>query len=165
MTYHRHHVQRAAEATFPRNIARSLSTVLAAAISDARSLDPQTYRPNCVAWHSFDEDGQCQVCLAGSLIAGTLQAPSNMTLTPHRFASDTPRILEAVNYIRDGQWVMAYRRFHSRWPSSPTYERLNLLDTPSNSNFIGWHAFRTHLDFLEAILPELLQIEQDDRIF
>ena len=146
----------------PHSIGSCMSSLLEAAIKDARSLDRDKYRPLSIAWHQADEDGKCEVCLAGSMIAGTLQSPPSKTLTPYRFSGNTPRLLETVDYMRGGQWVAAFRRFHGRDPGRFSSFRLSELPRPTNTNFVGWHSFRSHLDSLELILPALREIEQSE---
>ena len=59
--------------TEPDSLPDSMTEVLVATIFDARSLDPNTYRPRSQEWHSATEEGPCEICLAGGLIAGTFQ--------------------------------------------------------------------------------------------
>ncbi len=137
----------------------SMSDLLEVAIRDARTLDPRIYHPNSVTWHVADEQEQCQVCLAGSVIAGTLAATPDQTLSPDCFPSDTPGKLEALNFMRKGHWVFAFYEFYRHWPRTSIEDRLRKLPKPINADFTGWHAFRAHLDSLESILPELREIE------
>ena len=137
----------------------SMSDLLQVAINDARALDPRIYRPNSITWHDADAQEQCQVCLAGSVIAGTLAATPDQTLSPDHFSSDTPGKLEALNFMRRGHWVFAFYEFYRHWPRTSIEDRLRKLPKPINADFTGWHAFRAHLDSLEAILPELREIE------
>ncbi len=140
----------------------TMSELLEAAIADARSLDPASYQPYSSYWHSPDEhEALCLVCLAGSYIAGTLQAPPSQGISPYSFDSKDSRKLLSINYLRTGHWALAFNSFHKRWPHKSIESKLDSLPAPSNMDFIGWHAFRTHLDSLEAILPELRQIEDD----
>ena len=148
-----------AAATLPRTILYSMSHLLEAAINDARALDPRIYQPNSIALHSADANEQCQVCLAGSLIAGTLQATPDQSFTPGQFDSNILGNLEALNYMRRGHWVLAFYEFYRYWPRTCIEDRLRQLPKPSNTDFLGWRAFRAHLDSLEAILPELREIE------
>ena len=137
----------------------SMSDLLEVAISDARALDPRIYHPNSITWHVADAQEQCQVCLVGSVMAGTLAATPDQTLSPDCFPSDTPGKLEALNFMRMGHWVLAFYEFYRHWPRTSIEDRLRQLPKPSNSDFQGWHAFRAHLDSLESILPELREIE------
>lgn len=145
--------------TLQRDTLHNMSDLLEAAIDDARLLDPEHYQPVSFAWHSPDEDGPCQVCLAGSLMAKTLKVAPHQMLTPYRFPEDTQRMLLAVEYMRSGNWYLAFIRFYRVHPSSRVEYLLRELPTPSNTDFIGWHSFRAHLDSLQAILPELRRIE------
>jgi len=151
--------------TLPRAVRNSMSNLLETAISDARNLNPTTYRPNSTSWHSADGDDHCHVCLSGSVIAGTLQATPDLTLNPYSFTGETTRKLDALNFMRCGDWIMAFKRFYKHWPSTFTHQRLLQLPKPSNTDFTGWHAFRAHLNSLESILPELRQIEETRPLF
>ena len=141
----------------------TMTELLATAIADARSLDPAAYHPYSSVWHAPDEEGPCRVCLAGSLIAGTFQAPLTQSLSPYVFDERDSRKLVSINYMRSGHWVLAFSSFYRGWPSRSIESQLASLPTPSNPDFIGWHAFRIHLDSLETILPQLRKIEDDFR--
>lgn len=137
----------------------SMSELLEVAIADARSLDARLYAPNYVVLHEAHAHTQCQVCLAGSLVAGTLSATPDQTFSPSDFPDDTANHLESLNEMRRGQWVFAYHRFYDRWPHSRIEDRLRKLPKPSNPDFDDWPAFHCHLDSLESSLPELRSIE------
>ena len=155
----------AASRELPRSILRSMSDLLDAAISVARTLDPATYHPISIKWHEPDDHGLCLINLSGSLIAKTLQGTPDQRLTPFRFPIDTPGKLEALDALSGGYWVTAFRKFYTHWPTSSTEQRLRQLPKPSNVYFTGWHAFRAHLDSLEAILPQLREIEETRHLF
>ena len=77
---------------------------------DARSLDPNTYRPRSQEWHTATEEGPCEICLAGGLIAGTFNVSPNRTMFPYMFSADTERKLEALDYMRLGKWARGLHR-------------------------------------------------------
>ena len=140
----------------------TMSDLLAAAIADARQLNTTLYHPQCQEWHNPNRKGLCQVCLSGSVIAGSLKAPRFRTLTPWMFRGSIHRKLESLNYMRVGKWILAYKSFHRRWASVPTSRRLFHLPEPDNSDFKGWPQFLKHLDSLESIIVFLRDIEAED---
>ena len=145
--------------TLPRPAFYSMSDLLEAAIIDARSLDPRIYQPNYIALHDAAVSVQCQVCLAGSLIAGTLEATPDQSFTPDHFDSNVRGNLESLNYMRQGHWLFAFYEFYRHWPRTSIENRLRKLPKPNNANFRCWNTFHSHLDSLESTLPELREIE------
>ena len=137
----------------------SMSELLTAAIADARQLDRRLYQPSFAALHEAGANTQCQVCLAGSLIAGTLEATPDESFSPGQFDEHTNNLLESLNYMRCGRWLFAFYEFHRRWPISSTEDQLRRLPRPCNANFDDWNTFNLHLDSLECVLPELREIE------
>ena len=69
----------------PHSLPDTMSGLLATAIDDARQLDRTLYHPRCGEWHTAWEHRPCQVCLAGSVIAGSLGASHHQTLYPNIF--------------------------------------------------------------------------------
>jgi len=145
----------------PRSLPDTMSGLLAAAITEARALDPRIYHPNSFYWHDTDEEQQCQVCLAGSVIAGTLQVPPDRTVFPESFAGDVPAKLSALENMRLGNWSDAYQQFYAQEPSPSISHRLGYLRRPSCSYFDGWEEFHTFLDSLEKSIEPLRAIELD----
>ena len=145
----------------PHTLPDTMHELLAVTIEDGRRLDTALYLPKSQEWHNAGYRGRCQVCLAGSIIAGSFQAPRFRTFTPWMFRGSILRKLESLDYMRIGKWILAYKSFYKQWPSVPTSQRLFHLPAPDNSDFIGWHAFRAHLASLEAILPQLREIEDN----
>ena len=146
-------------ATCPRPAFYSMSDLLEAAIIDARSLDSRIYQPNYIALHDASVSVQCQVCLAGSLIAGTLAGTPDQSFTPEHFDSNIRGNLESLNCMRQGRWLFAFYEFYRHWPRTPIENRLRKLPKPNNSRFRCWNTFHSHLDSLESTLPELREIE------
>ena len=142
----------------------TLSGLLATAIDDARQLDRTLYHPRSGEWHTAWEHRPCQVCLAGSVIAGSLGASHHQTLYPNSFRGPIRNRLESLDYMRHGKWILAFKALYQRHPNLSTARRLNRLPRPDNKNFNGCQEFDSHLDSLEAIFPDLQQIEQNDHI-
>lgn len=137
----------------------SMSELLTVAVADARALDPRLYQPNYIALHDASVSVKCQVCLAGCLIAGTLQGTPDQSFAPEQFNDNVRGNLSSLNYMRQGKWLFAFYEFHRYWPRTPIENRLRNLPKPDNSNFRCWNTYHSHLDSLESILPELREIE------
>ena len=142
----------------------TMSGLLAAAIADGRQLDRTLYHPRCGEWHTAWEHRPCQVCLAGSVIAGSLGASHHQTLYPNSYQGPIRNKLESLDFMRRGKWVLAFKALYQRHPNLSTAIRLNRLSRPDNKDFNGWQGFNSHLDSLEEILPDLRQIEQNEHI-
>ena len=140
----------------------TLHDLLGTSVADSRKLRRRTYRPHYYEWHSMNDHGQCEICLGGSLIAGTLQFSPQTDLAPWMLPSATERKIVALDAMRSGDWVIAYRILYRREPPIRTHARLSCLPLPTHADFIGWRQFNSHLKSLEKIIPELRKIEQDD---
>lgn len=148
----------------PHSLPDTMSGLLATAIDDARQLDRTLYHPRCGEWHTAWEHRPCQVCLAGSVIAGSLGASHHQTLYPNIFRGPVQHKLESIDFMRRGKWVLAFKAFYQLHPKISASRQLNRLPRPDNKDFNGWQEFDSHLDSLEEILPDLRQIEQNERI-
>ena len=139
----------------------TMSGLLETAINDARRLDPNSYRPRSSEWHTATEEGPCEICLAGSLIAGTFNSSPNTNMKPWMFSAETEVKLEALDAMRRGSWLQAFLSLYDRRPARAIQERLCFLPLPSCIDFNGWDEFNAHLDSLESIIPDLREIEAD----
>ena len=147
----------------PKSLPDTLHSLLQCAVNDARGLNRRCYKPRYDEWHSPDlADGRCEVCLAGSCLAGTIGHSSKDCITPFEFPANTRRKLEALEAMRTGSWIEAYRLVHQQRPPIETEARLSCLPAPAWSSFTNWRAFNSHLKSLEAILPMLRSIEARD---
>ena len=141
----------------------TLAGLLATAIGDARQLDRNTYHPTSVRWHWPSEQGQCHVCLAGSILARAFPSSPHRFLMPWMFSLDTDRKLYAINHVRCGRWLDAYEMLHALPTPRKIGRQLRSLPNPSSPDYEGWNQFHAHLDSLESIIPRLREIEQQDR--
>ena len=84
------------------------SELIRLAIADLRKamVHPE-YRVNMGAWHEMmprlEGGAVCHVCLAGSIMAFTLNAPPYMEVEPHDYDMTNRRKLYALNFVRRGQ--------------------------------------------------------------
>ena len=143
----------------PQPLPDTLHGLIKSAIDDARGLNRRKYKPRCDEWHCPDSDGRCEVCLAGSILAGTLQCSPKKNYAPWEFPDKLQHNLEALEAVRSGSWLEAYRLVHQRRPSIEIEARLCSLPAPSWAAFDDWRTFNRHLKSLESILPKLRSIE------
>ena len=141
----------------------TLCSLLETAIADARRLDRTQYKPRYGDWHNPNSQGVCEVCLAGSYLAGSLGCSSKSRLAPWDFSSSTQRTLETLNAMRCGAWHEAYRLLYQRNATYDIEIRLIRLPVPFKAHFVGWQEFDAHLHSLESIIPKLRSIESADR--
>ena len=144
--------------TLPK-LPKSMSGLIEIAIADARSLNPFLYRPICRQWHTKPLDGPCEICLAGSVIAGTFKTPANNNRYPWYFEPDTESKFCAIDSMRCGCWERAFNLVYGFGPIPAIGKRLYELDKPAHVEFNGWDEFHAHLDSLEELLPSLREIE------
>ena len=73
----------------------TMADLLECAINDARKLNRSSYTPHHGQWHLSGYNIPCEICLAGSLIAGTLRVGANYTVTANSFHTRAKRLLIA----------------------------------------------------------------------
>ncbi|MCY4587128.1 MAG: hypothetical protein OXB98_13920 [Bryobacterales bacterium] len=144
----------------PHSLPGTMSGLLEAAIADARKLDPETYYPDSYRWHSAEKDA-CAVCLAGSLIAGTLQTSPDKTVFPNSFSDGVSSKLDSLDCMRLGAWKLAYHKFYGHEPSFAVGDQLTFLPQPYSKHFRGWDEFRCHLISIERAVEPLREIERN----
>ena len=141
----------------------TLYELLAAAINDARQLDPQSYYPSSMRWHYSPTRGHCEVCLAGSVIARTYRSSRSLAILPSMFSFPIYRKLYALENMRCGEWLNAYLTLYETPAPVAIEDRLLLLPMPAHSEFDNWPEFDAHLDSLEPVVGELREIERDSK--
>ena len=145
-------------ASLPATMAGLLET----AICDSRKLNKLFYYPHFEEWHqghSHTLSSFCEVCLAGSVIARTLQVSAEDSISPSSFDKRTHHLLLALDDMRNGDWLYAFLRIYSQMPSDALEEKLQHIPIPDCIEFSGWKQFEAHLASLETLLPELRQID------
>lgn len=161
--------------TEPARLPDKLSDLAELALRDAETLDPKRYRPCASFYHgppadasiSGNGDGRCRVCLAGMLIAGTLQHDIESNLDSCDFDRETRYKLLALDYLRKGHVFAALDMLRQRLSRTETPEvRLahqkaadaveeRTRGLPDKSNFQNWRAFRTHARWVRAAIEAL----------
>ncbi|MDE2980849.1 MAG: hypothetical protein OXU74_06605 [Gemmatimonadota bacterium] len=155
---------------------RSLAALVRLAIEDGRQmLADGKVRPD-FRWFIMRHEGRvCSACLAGGVMFGTLRmtgeiAPEGYADLFDLFPERTAFALLALDAVRRGQLVLAYRRIHDgddddRHKPTPIeeavqgYERVKAGGSVTHSGFIGPDAFRKHLASLEGLAADLEQLE------
>ena len=103
-----------------------LSALLRLAVKDAQKAekDPK-YNLDMEVWHSpvtasqanafpgLLEQGTCTICMAGAVIAKTMQEPIDKFLDPGDYSRRTGNCLEAIDLMREGHLLTAYRFLHN----------------------------------------------------
>ena len=143
----------------PQPPINTLSELLATAIADARRLDRNQYQPRYRNWHFPNSQGFCEICLGGSFVAGSLGCSPAKEASPWDFPRKTHAKIEALNAMRSGAWIEAYRLFYQRNPTEVVAFRLVRLPVPARPHFLGWEEFDVHLKSLESLIPKLREIE------
>ena len=137
----------------------TLSDLITAAVGDARSLNRSLYIPCAREWH-VPENGRCLVCLAGTMMAGSLNARPQREYSPSDFTHIDRDKLFALNKLREGNWTAAWNLFYGGRPGPAAATRLSALAAPSFPLFGGWTQFDEHLRSLEQTVPRLRKIEE-----
>ena len=153
-----------------------LSDLIDLAIADARRLDQSRYAPTWHKWHQPDPgDGKCMVCLAGTVIAGTLGCTrdthivittSDMTKPGSTVIADKQwrNALWALDSAREGDWnsacraLLACRVLHGIHADDTLAEALDELPPPQRSEFESWKELAIHLDSLAGRANDLRKL-------
>ena len=152
-----HHSIDGSQASLPSTMAGLLEV----AVKDARKLDRSIYLPIYNVWHDADSShSHCLVCLAGSVISGSLKIAPSKTVSLVSFDRRTEELLDAINYMRRGLWRISFELIYHRTPSLQVLDNLQALPQPSYSTFESWEDFDVHLDSLELMLPQLHSIDR-----
>ena len=149
---------------------QKLSDLIELAIADARKLDRYDYTPTWMTWHRLNPaNGKCMVCLAGAVIAGTLECarktiidiaakdsvdPRSTTITDERWG----RALQALDATREGNWNAAFSNLHGRYPAKDLRDALDALPKPCHRLFNSWNRFYAHLASLSDRAKELREL-------
>ena len=143
----------------------TLSGLLETALDDASSLNRETYTPYSDFWHRSRLDDVCEVCLAGCLIARTLDNRPAFTLLPIMFSTNTRRKLETVNLMRLGNWYSAFTKHYLDAPVDEISQLIRSLPQPVDRNFCGWERFLCHINSLRGAVKQLREIDALARKF
>ena len=156
----------------------SIASLARVAVADGRALNRALYRPLSSQWHSYKgatdcgcadcqagEAGQpvCNVCLAGAVIAGSLNVEFESTFGPSKaidtFGAETARAIRALDYVRCGDYYYAYENAGLAIDFEVSRASLREIAQPEQGSFKGWEQFEEHLDSIEAIAEQLQAFE------
>ena len=148
--------------TEPIAVPEKLSDLIRLAIADGRKLYQERageYYPNATIFHSdvvgdyyYQNEGvdACHICLAGGVMAGTLNSDIMATLMPVDFNFAWTKALRALDYVRMGQYVNALTEFYG--PGQYDDSDAWILTAPVSPRFEGWDQFLDHLDGLGFVV-------------
>ena len=148
--------------TEPIAVPEKLSDLIRLAIADGRKLHQERsndYYPNYGRYHSYpthnnyggDQEGPfdvCHICLAGAVMAGTLQVPLE-SVSLQRIRLPWHSALLVLDNVREGWYRQAINTFYNvdrHYELTPWTKAM-----PVNPMFQGWDEFLEHLDSLEAV--------------
>ena len=148
--------------TAPIAVPEKLSDLIRLAIADGRKLHQERsndYYPNYGIYHSYiayndyesNQEGPfdiCHICLAGAVMAGTLQVPWESVSIRH-MSPPWYRALKVLDNVREGEYRRAINIFYNvdrQYELSPWTKAM-----PVNPMFQGWDEFLEHIDSLEAV--------------
>lgn len=150
---------------------KKLSDLIDLAINDARNLNRDRYTPLWSTWHEpHEEPGRCMMCLAGSVIAGTLGYPIGTTVevTTKELATTTTaatvdddgwrEALWALDSAREGDWIGAFSALHGNYPEDGVYESLEQMDPACETEFDSWETLDTHLESMTERVTRLREM-------
>jgi len=147
-----------------------LSDLLDLAIADARRLDRDRYTPTAITWHRPDPlENKCMVCLAGSVIAGTLGCEIKASIEIVTSDNDEPQstaitdkrwrhALWALDAARGGDWLDAFKALHGCYPEGELYDAVEAVPTPEEPEFHDWKQLDAHLVSLGSCASELREL-------
>ena len=93
-----------------RNLPTTLSEMIRLAVTDANRLDRQQYHADASFWHQKMAGGPCEVCVAGMVMAGTLESHlSEHFFTPMDNRLRCSRRCTGGNASRGCTCVLRYR--------------------------------------------------------
>ena len=143
-----------------KNPPEKLSDLIDLAVGDARNLDPETYMPNCWAWHEPQPalGRRCLICVAGAVIAGTLGIDRGTEVVLGKsetgkvdcdeIADDAwRRALMALEHAREGKWKDAIETRGQQADTEQTDE-MNAIPPPTSKQFNDWKSFDAHIGSL-----------------
>lgn len=82
-----------------------VSELIELALNDLELVEEdERYVVNMERWHEPELTGVCAVCLAGAVMASTLNTAPDKASTPHHYCAEDSRRLLALDYVRTANW-------------------------------------------------------------
>lgn len=121
------------------------SELLRLAIADARKCqaDPN-YILTMVQWHAKIGE-HCHVCLAGAVVAKTLNSASYLCRCPGDFDPDTNEKLKIIDYLRRGIWSGLDDAQSSKLDTAAS-RAAAVSEIPQSADFAAHEAFAAALE-------------------
>ena len=141
-----------------------LSDLIELAVADARRLNRNTYSPEHSEWHlaGSGPNETCQVCLAGCVIAGTLEHGPETNIGVLQLGDNIDDnawydALITLDHVRSGQWKSAIMELGQQ-ADTEQREAIEAIPKPKCSEFRNWDEFNTHLESLDRCIANLREI-------
>tara|TARA_R110002126_G_scaffold7198_1_gene35723 strand:+ start:112 stop:543 length:432 start_codon:yes stop_codon:yes gene_type:complete len=118
------------------------SALIRVALTDLQVIQKNpAYKIRMSMWHmTIDEDEEtiCQVCLAGAVMANTLNADITRDISPNDYSTVDARKLDALDDFRSGHVGRAFAVLNiPHLPTIPWYVVIDPYDPDCPSNFIN----------------------------
>ena len=122
-------------------------------------------------WHWPNPvSGKCMVCLAGAIIAKSLNCSTKTRIVIAANRSANPKVttitnprwrraLLALDFARDGKWASAFRTLQEAYPNPDMRKQLQALPKPDDAEFESWKQLHAHLRSLSTCASELRRID------
>lgn len=141
-----------------------LPTLVRLACDDYHDLDRDLYEPWYGVWHApaaraDAETDRCEVCLAGAVVAGTLQLAPDTSLDDEdvRLSDDWWSALGALECVRRGHW---YTLARDGWLTKAEADHLSglIVGVPDKAWFRGWKAADMHVAWARRLADTLAEM-------
>lgn len=121
--------------------------ILKRAVEDAMAVKEMNgYKLDMGKWHM--PNGVCKVCMAGAVMVRTLQVSRTQELDPADFTEGVSSKLFAVNNMRIGNMVGAFRQVYGRFAEMSTTQNAALCEARlAVIGSIAKHSRRGHADW------------------
>jgi len=123
--------------------------------------DDPNYCINMGSWHESVDDNECDVCLAGSVIAKRLHIPAYLSIEAEDFPNNIRDILLAFDNLRSGNIHFAIRRLGydcEKFPPLPEY--ISVTDYPHKSD-IHEATYEELVDEFHADMDLMVELLED----
>ena len=148
------------QATEPRPPPDDLVALIRLAVADAGKMDRDRYEP--VSWHWHHPkimDGECMICFAGAVIAGTLGWTSDTALRSLTETGEWKNALIALEEVRNANWhTLADRQeWLSTGEATEMSASMRYLAFGENE-FENWLEFDYFLDWANEVADKIEEL-------